>query len=644
MVRNWGFFFTVFLLILTVSCSKNAKDTPTNNEISTKPISVLKYDTPKGADPSVPAELGGEGFDKIADSLGYTTNTDFFLYGDPKAKKGGVFRSYTSYFPATYRGAGKGSNEAFTNTLQGFVYERLLGRDKDLNFRPYLASHWKISEDKMTYWFRIDPDARWSDGMPVVADDVIYTLKLIKDEDLLAPYTSELFSSYTAVKVSKYIVKITSDKLGWKQFLNVGIWMDIYPAHHLKKIDGATYLEKYQYNMLPGTGAYVLDKKSTIKGKVISLKRISHYWAEDKFWNVGLNNFDEIRYEVISDENLAFEKFKKGDLDYFSVSSSSDWVNQLNFDNPGPGLEDILPRGLIQKKKIYNFYPKSFNGFAFNMRKPPFDDIKVRKALAMLYNRDQIIEKIELNEAEKIKSHWPFGEYENPNNEMVEYDPKTANDLLDEAGWSLRNEEGYRMHPEHGMFELTLNILTGREKYYTPFQDDLKKSGIKLNIKQCDFPTQVKIFNSRSFKMIHVNWYPAGAPNLTAKYHSMFADLNETNNMTGIKNDRIDEISDLYNEEFDPKKQVRYVQEVDSIAAGLYHYAFGYKPQWAGRIVHWNKFSMPDWVWSYRGGGTTTLWWYDKEKVKKLEQAKKDKSIKLPVEDTIVDYWNIRGK
>ncbi|MBN1968441.1 MAG: hypothetical protein JXR48_06415 [Candidatus Delongbacteria bacterium] len=630
----------LMVIIILISCEKKVEKQ--NIESTIGPISVKKYETPTGVDPNVPDYQGGAGFELISDSLGFLTNNDFETFGDPNAVKGGTFKSYVSYFPSTYRGAGKGSNEASISTLNSYVYERLMGWDKDYKFTPVLASHWKLSEDQMTYWFRIDPEARWNDGKPVVAEDVYYTWKLLTDESTLDPYTVDSYNKFDMEVESKYIIKITSKESGWKQFLMVAIWMDIYPAHHLKKVNGTTYLEKYHYMMLPGTGPYVLNTEKTIKGTRMVISRRSDYWAENKFWNKGFNNFDELNYEVIMDDNLAFEKFKKGDIDYYSVTSSNTWKNSLDYENPGPGLDDILTRNLIKKKKIYNHYPKSFNGFAFNMRKAPFDDIRVRQAFAKLFNRDQILEKIEMGEQKKIRSHWPWGIYENKNNVMIDYDPEGAAKLLDEAGFNHWTEDGLRYHSERGVFELTLNIMTDREKYYTPFQEDLRKAGIKLNLKLCDFPTMLQMYNSRQFELIWVNWYPAGAPNLTAKFSSKLADLDDTNNMTGIKDKRLDEISELYNAEFDPIKRIRYIQETDSIAYNMCHYAMGYKAKWSGRVVYWDKFGMPEWVWGYRYGGTTSMWWFDKDKEEKLNKAINDKSIVLDREDEIADYWKLR--
>ena len=156
---------------------------------------------PPGADPSISAEDGGNGFEKIAASLGYQTQSfkgeDIKFFGDEKAVKGGLLHDEASRFPATMRLFGKEANYLENYWIEILCYETLLEMHP-LTYEPSvprLASHWKISDDKQKFWFRINPDARWADGRRVTADDVVATWFLRMDETILDPSLKSILAS-----------------------------------------------------------------------------------------------------------------------------------------------------------------------------------------------------------------------------------------------------------------------------------------------------------------------------------------------------------------------------------------------------------------------------------------------------------------
>ena len=137
--------------------------------------------------------------------------------------------------------------------------------------------------------------------------------------------------------------------------------MPIFPAHVLKTINGDKYIKEYNFKLLPGSGPYTIVEADIKKGQSVTARRRNDYWAANARANMGLNNFDEVRFVVVRDDNLVFEMFKKGDLDRYVVERSPrQWAQELNFDN--------VQRGLIQKRKVFNSAPESRREFAFNMR------------------------------------------------------------------------------------------------------------------------------------------------------------------------------------------------------------------------------------------------------------------------------------
>lgn len=631
MKKNYFLVLVLVLIssVLLISCG--TKKDKVKKQIDTKPISIKQFDTPPGADPSVPPEQGGNGFK----GDGWETKSDYNIAADSNAVKGGSFTMEFRDFPNTLRIFGKDANSYINNMIENMVYESLLATDPVTEeYIPSLATHWKISEDKKQFWFRINPNARWADGKPVTAEDVVATWKLLVDPGILEAYTNILYGTYEQpVAESKYIVSVKTKELNWRQFLYFAASMRILPAHYIGNLKGGEYLDKYQFDVIPGSGAYAILKDDIKKGQSVAIRRRSDYWGEKERFNIGLNNFDVVKFEVITDESLAFERFKKGDLDIYAVNRAQWWAERLNFDE--------ITRGLVLKRKIYNENPNGIQGLVFNMRKPPFDDIRIRKAITYLWDREKFNEKLFYSSYLPIYSYFPGSIYENPNNPKIKFNLDSAKALLTDAGWSEKNSDGYLV--KNGkMFELDLPFDggPGQERYLTVFQEDLKKAGIKLNLKQIDGATRFKLGNERNFTILVTAWTGLRIPNPESSLKSNTADQPNTTNWPGIKDKRIDELCDKYNITFDKKERVKIVREIDSIASSYFGYGFG----WYGpfqRIIFHNKFGYPEWM----IGRTTDylaapfMWYYDPEKAAEYDAAVKDKNKKLELGETDQKYW-----
>jgi microcin C transport system substrate-binding protein len=267
--KYFGFILILIAATILIGCGTN---------------SIKQFDTPPGADPSVPAELGGEGFT----GDGWMTKADYNILGDSNAVKGGTLNMYVPDFPGTLRTEGKDANSYLNRMIQRMVYETLLSQDPVTEeFIPSLATHWKISEDHMEFQFRINPNARWADGKPVTSEDVIATWKLLVDPGILEAYSNILYGTFEQPEaVSKYIVKVKSKQLNWRQFLYFS-GMSIMPAHYIN-IKGSEYLEKFQFNIIPGSGPYYVMQEDIRKGESVLIRRRSDYWSENERFNKGL--------------------------------------------------------------------------------------------------------------------------------------------------------------------------------------------------------------------------------------------------------------------------------------------------------------------------------------------------------------------
>jgi microcin C transport system substrate-binding protein len=632
-------------LLVTSACGGGSTPPPAGNTGGTGApagkVSLDKNSYPvfpnadAGADASVAAEQGGKGFT----GEGWETSTDFDLIGDPRAVKGGVYRSWMFSFPGTLRMAGPEWNTSINYSMSSLVYESLLTlHPTTLNYIPVIASHWQISPDKMTYRFRIDPNARFSDGSPVTAEDVVASWQFHTDKSLQDLFFySEYNKLEKPVAESKYIVRIKAKELSWRNFL-IASGLRVFPAAALKGVDGATYLRDFNFKLLPGTGPYTVTDADVKKGSSLSIRRRPDYWAAKYRANVGQYNFDELRYTVVRDQNLAFEQFKRGDLDHYTVNISQQWVEELNYDD--------FQRGVLVKRKVFNNYPANKQYLSFNTRREPWSDIRVRKAFILLLNRDLLIKTLFFNEYLPQRSYFPGTVYENPNNPKNDYNPQEAIKLLAEAGWKDRDQQGRLVKNGRPLQIELLYASKGSERWLTVYQQDLRKVGIGLNLRLVNPETQFKLMMQRQFEMVSTGWgagsvFPLPRP----EFHSEGADVHNTNNVTGFKNKRIDEICEQYDLEFDPAKRTELLKELDGLLANEYHNVMEwYAP--AHRFAYWNRFGMPQGTFSRMGDedgsltpGIPQLWWIDPEKSQRLDQAMRDKTVKMEVPPIEDHYW-----
>lgn len=620
-----------------------SQDEQTNSESYKTDLWVKYKDVPLGADPSVSAEMGGKGFEEMAEAQGFVTYTptaeDSKFFGDPKSTIGGEFRTIISRFPNTFRPIGQHSGYVENNTIGGLVYEALLTRHPvTREYMPSLATHWKISPDKLTYTYRINPNARFSDGKPVTAEDVVATWKLMMDESILEPSSQLTFGKFQEPKaVSKYILEVKSKSLNWRNFLYFSAGLLVLPAHEIGSLTGKEFLEKYAFDMPAGSGEYILLKTDVKKGQAYGLTRRDDYWAKNEPANKYLGNFDKVFFEVIRDNTeLEYEKFKKGEQDYFFYTSvtTERWLKDTNF--------TALENGWVQKRRVYTNGPVGTPGYTLNMRRPPFDDVRVRKAFAYLHNREAIIEKLVFNEYLPINSYYENTDYASPASPKMEYNPEKAMELLREAGYTSKNAQGILV--KNGKpFALEIAIPQVIEKFVTPYQQELKKAGIDLQIKLQDGNTIWKNFMERNYTIGWVNWGGLVTPNPETSLHSSLADKNDNNNLEGFKNARVDELCSIYDTTFGYDEQVKIIREIDGIATNTHKNLFAWHPKGI-RISYWDKFGMPEYVLAkYTSTGDIdaailSYWWYDKDKAEALEKAQKEGKA-LPKQPIEVNYW-----
>ena len=622
----------IFITLMFISCGGG--DNKSVSKKTPQPIRTNK-------DLTTSAEDGGYGFEDLASGLGYQTykwdkKIDKTYFGDPKAKKGGTLNYIHSLFPRTMRVIGQNSSQVLNSrTIEALCYEGLLGQHPTtLDFIPRLASHWLISEDKMLFKFRINPDARWWDGNPVTAEDVIATWDLRMDETILSPSEQIAYGKFERpIAESQYIVSVKAKSVNWRNFLYFSI-MPLHPSHILKDLDGTAFLEEYTFSVIPGTGPYIINENNIKNQESYTFDRRDDYWDKDSPFNRYKFNFDRVKVSAIKDNDaLQYEKFKKREQDIFNVNRSRRWIEETDF--------EATQKGWMKKQRVFSEKPAGTSGYYFNMRQWPFDDKRVRYAFCYLYDREKMNREMYYNEYGMMNSLYSGTVYENQNNNPFKYNPEKAIELLNEAGYTQRNKNGWLVHEKTGKV-LSFEIVIQKTSEYmvTPVQQMLKEYGLDMQIKFMDYNTMIKNVNARKFNVCSLAYSGLIYPNPEGSLRSELADQNDNNNVWGFKSDRVDELLDEYDICFDQKRRIEIIQEIDGLFSDAHPIAFSIARNYS-RMMWWDKFGYPEWMLSRYVGefwDAFYYWWIDDAKEKTLELAMEQEN-ELPLLPIDMKYW-----
>jgi len=604
-------------------------------------------ETPEGADPSVPDSLGGNGFEAIAEQMGYSTEImkpeHEVYFGDPNAKTGGEIRLTSSRYPLSFRPFFFGPNANFTENsiMSSMSYQALISlHPVTSEYIPSLATHWKISEDKQTFYFRIDPRARFWDGKRLTARDVVATWKLVMDPTILSPSMQQTFNKYEEpVAISPYIVMVKAKEQNWRSFMSFGASLNILQADQIEKLTGREFVDKFQFEQPIGSGEYIILSSDIKKEQSYKFTRRDDFWAKDDSMGKYSGNFDHIVFTSIVDNNtVEYETFKRGESDIFYYTSISieNWVNDTK--------DEAIQKNWVKKIRVKTDGAMGSAGIYFNSRKAPFDDINIRKAFFYLFDRKSIVDKLLYDEYEPFNSFYSNGMYENLRNNKYDYNPKKAAELLAEAGWSKKNSNGI-LTKNGRPFVVDMSIQKPIEKFVTPYQQTLKQAGIDLKLKFEDGNSITKNIAERNYFLSWANYGGLTFPNPESSLSSELADKTDNNNITGFKNARVDELIEIYKTTFTQAERAKIVQEIDGIVSQTVIAALIWNPKGI-KIGYWNKFGVPEYVFTRTTQpgdhdlSIISLWWFDAEKAEALSKAKKSGSA-LPGDGKVHDvlYW-----
>jgi len=518
-------------------------------------------------------------------------------------------------------------NNVLSAEIFGSMYETLLTINPvTLDYEPGLAEKWLLSDDKKSFTFYMDKRARWSDGRPVTAHDVKWTYDTIMDpKNLTGPHKLDMERFKPPVVIDKYTICFTAREVHWKN-LGIAGGFHVLCKHAFEGKD----FNRVNFEFPVVSGLYRLGKMD--EGIYISLERRGDWWNKKARRFSGTGNFQTIIFKFFAERENAFEAFKKGMIDLFPIYTARIWTNETKG-------EDFSANRII-KQKIYNYHPVGFQGFAMNMRKPPFDDVKVRKAMAFLLDRRK------MNSALMYSQYFLHGSYfedlytkENPcPNTIVPFDKEKASNLLRQAGWVVNPKTGFLEKNGKRFSFRFLSRSSSSEKFLAIFAEDLKDIGIELVIDKKDWAAWARDMDEYNYQMTWAAWSSGVFKDPESMWSSKEADRKGGNNITGFKNLEVDNLIEKQKEIFNVNERNKIYRKMDQIVYNTAPYVLLWNINYT-RLLYWNKFGTPLAVLSKYGGESSanTYWWLDEDSRDDLYDALKNK-LYLPPENPSIYF------
>ncbi len=536
---------------------------------------------------------------------------DYPLLGDPRACKGGRIVLETNSYPTHFNYFGPERNYSISaDYVEGFLNTLVQVHPITLQVIPELVTHWEEPEPGRVFIFHLDPDAKWSDGKPIVAADVLATWDLVMAPEVTEVFFKQEFDRFNKpVALDERTVRWEAQVASWRNLLVLAD-VFIHPAH---ATNPKTYLVDWRWKPPVTSGMYDLGRSED--GKFFEMVRRQDFWGEGKRQFIGLGNFDTIYRKAIFDNEIAWEHFKKGDIDYYLVTRAQRWVEETEFDK--------IKNGWIQKQKLLMRQPEVPSQMAMNLEHPLFKDPRVRRGLFWLMDREHLHDQIFYQQYTNKNSMFANSIYENPANEKVTFNPEKGLALLAEAGWTQKDKDGILIK-DGKRFEFDfIYIHPAAERVYTPLQETYRKYGVKMNLKLVQPSAWIKVSQSKDFEMIYANWGPSPFPEPRALWHSEKAKIKDTSNVCRFADPRADALIEQYEQEFDLTRRAEICRELDALLYEQTPYLLDwYADNW--RNLWWDRFGMPEWcAWPTIDIRHTLwqTWWADADRSARLDAA-----------------------
>ena len=583
--------------------------------------------------------------DSLTDTPKYPEGFTHFDYVNVDAPKGGVVRlgdmgGFDTFNPILPKGEPAGG--------LGLIYETLLTPSMDEVNTSYglLAEAMKVAPDYGSVTFRMDPDARWHDGEPVTAEDVVWSFNKTRE---LNPNVDQYYANITGVEVTAPgEVTFTFDQTGNRELPHILGQVQVMPQHWWEGTDAEGNKRNIGESTLEpplGSGPYRLA--SFDPGRTVTYERVEDYWGADHPTQIGQNNFDEYRIEYFLDLTVQFEAFKGDQFDWWIENTARRWATAYDFP------------AVTEGRVIKELFPQDYNGsgvmvgFIPNLRREKFQDPRVREALNYAFDFEELSETLFFNQYQRIDSYFfglpfkstglPEGEelevlesvrdlvpesvftepYTNPvsgDSTKLRENLRTALTLFQEAGYTL---DGTRLVDASGTqfsFEILLNGPT-IEPVAQNLVTNLAQIGVEATIRTVDSPQYINRARSFDFDVIYTGWVQSFSPGNEQRFFFGSSTANEegSQNYAGIADPGVDALIDKLIVADDRDTQLAIVKALDRVLLHNHFVVPSYSLR-TSRVARWDRFSHPDTLPEF-SSGFPTIWWWDEAKAAKTGGA-----------------------
>ncbi len=568
--------------------------------------------------------------DTLPPGLEWRTNDSDPTFASPDAKRGGTLRTWMLSFPLTLRRVGPDSNGGFA-AFTRYIHMPLVSFHPITgNPIPGVASEWAFDPDGRTVYYRLDPDARWSDGHPVTAADVIFTLRFMRSKEIVAPWYN---NQYTAevIDIKQYddhTIGVEGVTAKPEEELLASYQPQIFPAHfhELSK----SWVRDFNWRVEPSTGAYRISEVR--KGKYVQLERIDDWWANERRFQKHRYNADRIRVRVIRDLNVAFQHFMKGDIDTFSLVLPNLWHEKAK----GPSFDN----GYINRYWFYNDTVVDPGGLFLNMDDPLLANRDVRMGIAHSMNFDYVNATVLRGDYERLQTfNLGYGDYDDETIRARDFDLAKADEYFTRAGFSKRGADGIRVRDTDNA-RLSFRVGYGAPPHterLVVLKEEAKKAGLELVLELKDTASSFKQLQEKKHQIGWMTWAGQGiSPTYWEFWHSVNAHVPQTNNIVNFDDPQMDQLIEEYLASTAKPDRVRLARAMERRLHEVGPFVPAFTVPYT-REAAWRWMKLPAWLGTpktevlfnpleisqglYSSGG---LFWIDVEEKQRTREARDD--------------------